>query len=517
MATSVDLVIPRPRSAPAREPVEGPLGPRLAEPVALALVVLPVAAVHVAGWSRHPSDVDPINFTMALEKWNVSIGAPHPPGYPIYVAAAKAVSGLLPGVAAYQSVNLMLLVGTAIVLYLILRAHDRLAGLAAAGLMATHPLAWSASVTADCYALDAFGSVAVLAAALKTRQLRPVNAFWVLFSVYLGCALARPVSALMLLPLGTLAGGYVRSRFDGRRIVQATVAGCAAIAIGYVTTALLAGGFAAYNLVSDQVMGSVLRESSVFAGAPGASHLKMLLKMLTWFAVLAVPYGLLFVAGHRRLRLPGDRNEALYLSAAWLLPTLGFYAAIYYLKPTHHLIDLPLLVMAGGLGAAGLGRKLGARLAFLPASLLMLLQLAFFWLGPTSLPQPLARLTHAHLVEVDTAWDALQRALAQERLSQTLFLYRDHPQLPFRALRLMIADRPQGLVDKEGRRVSLYDAHQGRLMAASESIAPDVRRIVVIDAKGPRAMLFGHSLANDSDRTLASVLAAAQAQRGLPL
>ena len=49
--------------------------------------------------------------------------------------------------------------------------------------------------------------------------------------------------------------------------------------------------------------------------------MKMLVKMLTWFAVLAAPYGLLFVAGRRGLRLPGDRKEALWLAAAWLLPT----------------------------------------------------------------------------------------------------------------------------------------------------------------------------------------------------
>ena len=43
MTTSVDLVVPRPRSAPASAPVEEPLAPRLAEPIALALVLLPVA------------------------------------------------------------------------------------------------------------------------------------------------------------------------------------------------------------------------------------------------------------------------------------------------------------------------------------------------------------------------------------------------------------------------------------------------------------------------------------------
>jgi hypothetical protein len=295
------------------------------------------------------------------------------------------------------------------------------------------------------------------------------------------------------------------------RLLATAVAGCAAGAIGYVATALLAGGFATYAAASDRVMGAALRESSVLAGASPAEHARMLAKMIGWFVLLALPYVALLLLGARgRARPSAWSREALWIGLAWLLPALGFYAAIYYLKPTYHLIVVPALVVPGAVGLAELGRRLGPRLASAPLLAVAALQLAFFWFGPSSLPTQAARLTRGHLVRGDAAWDALASALASERAAGTLVVYRAHPELPFQTLRLML-DRPQAIVTDDGAAITTFDPRAGRYGDTLAHFAAETRRVIVIDSLEGEAVTYAQDLQSDGDRSVPAVLAAAAA------
>jgi hypothetical protein len=484
---------------------------------ALALLLAVTALLHVLAWPSHPRDVDPVNFVAALARWDVSIDAPHPPGYPLYVVTAQALSALAPGIAAYQLLNLLLLLAAGALLYAVLRRVDRLAALAAAALLVTHPLAWAATVTSDCYVLDVFGSVAVLAAALWSRRMSLAPACALMLAVYLMCAFLRPVSVLMLLPLGAVAAAWTGSGLHVGRLLAIPVVGCVAGGIGYVATALLAGGFATYDAAADRVMGVMFRESSVLGGAPVAEHARMLAKMVGWFVLLALPNAaLLLLCARERARPSTWPREALFIGLAWLLPPLGFYAAVYYVKPTHHLIVVPALVVLGAVGLAELGRRLGPRLASAPLLAIAALQVAFFWFGPSSLPTQAARLTRGHLVRGDAAWDALARALANERAAGTLVVYRAHPELPFQTLRLM-HDGPQAVVTDDGAAITTFDPRTGHYGDTLAHIPADTRRVVVIDSLEGEAVTRARDLRGDADRSLRAVLAAAVTRvRGTP-
>jgi hypothetical protein len=47
-------------------------------------------AAHVRNLPRTLEDLDSINFALAVEQFDVARHRPHPPGYPVFVALAKA-------------------------------------------------------------------------------------------------------------------------------------------------------------------------------------------------------------------------------------------------------------------------------------------------------------------------------------------------------------------------------------------------------------------------------------------
>lgn len=85
----------------------------------LGALFLLYAILHVYSWSKEPSDVDPINFTLALEHYDVSTDRPHPPGYPLYVALARQASHIVGLSHAYQLVNLLMTLAAALALFLV--------------------------------------------------------------------------------------------------------------------------------------------------------------------------------------------------------------------------------------------------------------------------------------------------------------------------------------------------------------------------------------------------------------
>jgi hypothetical protein len=215
------------------------------------------------------------------------------------------------------------------------------------------------------------------------------------------------------------------------------------------------------------------------------------------------------VGARGRARPSAWPREAVWIGLAWLLPPLGFYAAVYYLKPTYHLIVLPALVVLGAVGLAELGRRLGPRLASAPLLAVAALQLAFFWFGPRSLPEQAARLTRGHLVRGDQAWNELAHGLADECEAGTLVLYRAHPVLPFQILRLM-TDRPQAIVTDDGAHITTFDPRTGRYGDTLARFPEGTRRVVVIDSREGGQAISRHGLRGGEDDSIPTILSAAE-------
>lgn len=472
----------------------------------LALAVL--AVLHRAAWARYPSDVDPVNFVTALGAWDVTRNAPHPPGYPLFVAIADVAALIAPGVRAYEIVNLSLVLGGSTILYAVLRRRDSEVAFGAALLLAAHPLFWAATVTSESYGVDAFLGVTVLAVALATRHTKLWVKFIALFLAYAACAFTRPVSAMLLLPLGAVAASYRPERADYRAGAVAVSAAISAAGVGYLGTAMLAGGLSSYREAVDACMGVAFRETSLLGGAPPAAHAAMVAKMVAWFALLAAPAAIMLALARRDLPQRW-RREAAWIGAAWALGPLLFYATVYYLKPTYHLIELPAILVATALGLSVLARGLPPHLRLVPVVTVAAAQLAFFWWGPAELPEPLRRLTRGHFERVDSAWEALAprvRALGTER---SLVIYRAHPDLPFRALQLMLPDRTHAALAADSSMITFFDPMQRLFGPSTRTVPASVERVIVVDAVGARAVLRVAQLDALASRSVPDVLRAA--------
>src|SRR5262249_45956094 len=77
----------------------GQASPTAARSASQPLVVLFVAlflVVHLPFLAPSLEDVDSINFAMGVRQFDVAHHQPHPPGYPIYIVAAKVLRVVVP-------------------------------------------------------------------------------------------------------------------------------------------------------------------------------------------------------------------------------------------------------------------------------------------------------------------------------------------------------------------------------------------------------------------------------------
>ena len=398
-----------------------------------------IALLHPWFWSQFPPDADPINFVSALRDYDITADSPHPPGYPLYVGAARAFAAFVGEAHAYQALNLCLLLGMCAALYTAMCGLGMPAvGLAAAALAGLHPLAWSATVIQESYITDGFFSCLVFLIAAWAGA-RPGLHASLIAAAFLLIGMVRPVSATFLLPLAWLTPLILREGAPSRTALTwsllTAVLAVGSTGVAWLFTVWLAGGIDVYRANVSRVMGVAASQLSMLAGAPARAHLAMLARLYVWFAVLALPAAAGVALAYWTGTAKG-RWRLLAVCAAWIAPALAFYSLVYYLKPTYQLVYLPALCL---LAAWGILRAAGAR-RWVPAVCLGLLAgagLVFFLTGPASLPLPLRRLTAGYVAERDAAWSRLYAGLDGIPREGSLLVWDAPPRLHLHSVKLL--------------------------------------------------------------------------------
>lgn len=429
-----------------------------------------ILLLHLASWSGYPPDVDPINFMVALGGYDVTIDAPHAPGYPLYVLLGKAASVLVGPASAYQAVNLAALMLTGLLLYLVGRRHRMpWVGAVAAALWMTHPLVWAATTVQESYVSDALFGTTLVWACLSPHSRWQRSGLIV--AIFIGFGLVRPVSCAMLFPLAVVASVLAEHRgrppLHLRSLLPSVLAPAAAAIVGvlfaYGATVVLAGGFETYREATTRVMGQAFSSMSVLGGAPASAHANMLARLGSWMLMCTAPLAVAtaWVLWQRRQAVDADHTLGtanadrlnpgqqagtdphdqawptaayLILLAAWAGPAIGFYALIYFLKPTYLLITLPAIEI----GCALMIMKLRLRHhAVMLAAGIVAAQLLFYHGGLIQRPDPLFRITRQAHERTDMAWMSLQRDLQQRCDARDPLLWISHERLPLYVLRLI--------------------------------------------------------------------------------
>lgn len=423
--------------------------------IALFSCLLLLSLLHISAWSLHPTDVDPINFTVALQIYSPATDAPHPPGYPLFVFLARAAMTMVGAANAYQLANLILLCMSCVILYTIFRRRDKAdLGLYVAVLTFSHPLALAATVTPECYISDMFFACGIL---FWTTQHDYRERLFLagIFTLFLMLGLVRPVSGVMLMPLA-IAGQFSKAwAVNPRKLFTVAIAivftGMFALLISYVITVYLAGGWDIYKSATQRVMGSAFNQNSILGGASPETHFRMLSHYIGWLTILSTPA--LFVVAYIFFKnsaraVISTHKYALALGASWILPPMAFYVLIYYLKPTYQLIYLPCLIIPIGWAlssSSGLVSKSVAKVVFL---LITLTQVAYFFLPLPNLPQPLFRLTSEYVNQQDREWENLLINISEVQSNNTLIVWAGHPHLTIYSLRLINWNEPIGVFDQ---------------------------------------------------------------------
>ena len=340
---------------------------RLDAAVVLALAVgtlasrLLVRSAYLYNW-------DSIQYALGVQRFNVVAHRPHPPGYFGYILLGRlftAISGgnpelgltLLSGVAEALAVALIFLAARA--------AWGRFAGVAAALLFATSPLAWIYGGVALNYALEPL--FAVLVTWLCLRACGGERRSLVLGAATVALAGAiRPTDELFLAAPLAVAAWTAWRRQQRRTVLLAAVALTLATAAWLVPLLVASGGVGPYVTASAQLSARASGTSAVWkAGLGGVAR-----NGTAVVAGLATALGLLVPLGAAYLvtrRLPGGRSSAgagrhyNLLALAMLAPALAVYVLVHIGQLGYLLLLLPTLILPAGMALESLARVISAR------------------------------------------------------------------------------------------------------------------------------------------------------------
>ena len=339
--------------------------------------VLAVAALfvclHLAWLPRHLEDIDSINFALGLRHYDIAAHQPHPPGYPLFIAFARAcaavVSPFAPDLATRDAIAMAVLAGLSgacalLLLYRILRElrdeSDAVSTTAPAVvitvLVAATPLFW---VTASRPLSDMPGLAGALTCQwLLLRAARPGASWRVAAIAALVCGLAtglRSQVTWLVVPLLAWVLLRVWRRDDLRTALGVAAAAIAGVLAWAVPMVALVGGIGAYRAALTSQAGEDFEGVPMLVLQPGVRRLAQALgdtfvSGWSWWPLAAVMLALA-VAGVLALR----RRVTL---AMWLGLGYGPYLVYHLLfqetETTRY--ALPLVLPVATLVVVGLAR-----------------------------------------------------------------------------------------------------------------------------------------------------------------
>lgn len=330
--------------------------PLLAAGLALLTVLsrLPFRSHYLFSW-------DSANFALALERYNVAFHQPQPPGYPLYVGAARLLLPLLGGANA-SYVALSVLASGLAVFFLTLagaRLAGRTVGLLGALLLATSSVFWSQGEVAYPYAfLACFSSLVAWLCLVIRGGGRRAGALVALTGGVIGFAAGFRSELLPFLVPLWLDAALTRPGAWRPRLAALACGGAlmgVAVLAWYVPMVLLSGGWAAYQAATGSYYAYFIQTTS------GAGKLLLGLlentRALVGFLYNGIGLGLLpaiyFVGRYfSPPHLVVDRPARFLL--LWLLPPLAFYITVHIGNPGYVLSFLPALCVYAAVATIGL-------------------------------------------------------------------------------------------------------------------------------------------------------------------
>jgi len=314
--------------------------------------------------SRFLLHMDSGQFVLALEKFDVTVHQPHPPGYFLYVMLGRLIHILVDdGNAVFVSVSVFFSGLTMVAVYRLGKEmFDRETGVIAALLALTSPNVWFHGEVALTYIAEAFFSAAIALFCWKIIN-GEEKYVWVL-AIALGIAGGiRQNTTVFLLPLWIYS---IRNLTKGKILASFALLG-GTILLWFIPMIQMSGGWSSYW--------SALHELWLFhTGGHSFYDSGWVSFKVFSFALLShlvhglgagfFPLGLSFYSLIRRRKIRIlDRRKVLFFSL-WILPSLFFYLFVFISvqNPGYVLVLLPALFLMTSFSIMYLGKELIGRL-----------------------------------------------------------------------------------------------------------------------------------------------------------
>lgn len=288
---------------------------------------------------------DSVHFALALERYDITVHQPHPPGYFLYVMLGRFLNLFIKDANTVFVTISVVFSGLAVVsiYYLGKEIYDNRIGLLAAAIAITSPNFWFHGEVAMSYIVEAFFSTVV--AYLCWRLCRGEHKYMWLSVVALGIAGGiRQNSLVFLLPLWLFS---VR-RLPIKKVVLSLGLLVSVCLLWFAPMVSMTGGWEAYRGAFRELWLFHTGRFTVFERGWGS--LRYSSSVLFRFIFYGVGAGIfaLGIAAYSLIRKGRihflDRHKALFFSL-WVLPSTLFYLLIFIhpTNPGYVLLFLPAL------------------------------------------------------------------------------------------------------------------------------------------------------------------------------
>jgi hypothetical protein len=291
---------------------------------------------------------DDVNFAYSIGHFDIRIGQPQPPGYPLFVLEMRLLDRLR---FKRPESNLLALriLGSIVALLLLAWFGDRVfggdTGLCAASLLLFHPSFWYSGLTSAIRLQLAAISIGVAAFCYPAWT---GNSRWIAWSaVALGIGAGiRPEMGVLLFPLWWCS--LIRAEVSWRQRLRALALLAAVVLAWLVPTAIASGGPVTYfRTCWLYLSGASSLTSSVF-GAEERLWRSTIGRLMSWTVIGLLTWPLTALLAWSRSEGFGfTRGQILFL-AVWLVPSLVFAILVHIADAGHALAMVPIVCLAGG-------------------------------------------------------------------------------------------------------------------------------------------------------------------------
>lgn len=320
-------------------------------------------ATRVPFTSRLLINMDSCQFALALEKFDITVHQPHPPGYFLYILLGRLLNVFIrdPNTV-FVSISVFFSGLTVACVYLLGKeVFERNIGSVAALLALSSPSFWFHGEVALSYMVEAFFSTAI--AWCCWRILNGEEKYLWISAVALGVAGGiRQNTPVFLLPLWLYS---VRNVAPGKIVASLCVFAATCLS-WFIPMVWMTGGWEAYRGAFRELWLFNTGGRGVLQGEWGYLRLfslKMLLYLIYGLGAGLFPVALAAYSTTKRGQWKSaDPTKAIFFSL-WVLPIMMFYVFVFLSiqNPGYILIFLPALFILASFSILHIGKELGNR------------------------------------------------------------------------------------------------------------------------------------------------------------